>query len=429
MGFYRSWIGGGGELVRRYTSSLQDDVEIAEEVVKVMEAHVKHLAEVGAVPQDAAEAILKALKEVDPAELVKGGFEDVHEALEKWLIDRLGEEVGGWVGLGRSRNDHVAAAIRLAALRRVGKLRRAVERLRCVLAKRALEYADCVMPSFTHFQPAQVITFGHYLLAVDEAAAEFLHVLKAVEDLLKRSPLGAGPAGGVQTPIDRRRLAKLAGFEDVVENALYASGGRLFALTLSSVVVSFLAELSRAVDDFIRWNSPLVGYVEAPDDHVSTSSIMPHKRNLVTLEVFRARASETLGHLVALHAVAAKIGMGYSLDLQEATRHLWAVLRIAEEGLEVFTDFLEKMKFNCAKSRQDAERYYATSSDTAEAIALGGTPFRTAYFQVAEQIKRGAAQLLNVEQALRRPTAGSANPEEVKKTASARLVFCRPPIL
>jgi argininosuccinate lyase len=104
-------------------------------------------------------------------------------------------------------------------------------------------------------------------------------------------------------------------------------------------------------------------------------------------------------------------------------------LRIAEEGLEVFADFLEKMKFNCAKSRQDAERYYATSSDTAEAIALGGTPFRTAYFQVAEQIKRGAAQLLNVEQALRRPTAGSANPEEVKKMASARLVFCRSLIL
>ena len=87
------------------------------------------------------------------------------------------------------------------------------------------------------------------------------------------------------------------------------------------------------------------------------------------------------------------------------------------------------MKFNCAKSRQDAERYYTTSSDTVEAIALRGTPFRTAYFQVAEQIKRGAAQLLNVEQALRRPTAGSANPEEVRRTASARLAFCRPPSL
>ena len=425
MGFYRTWIGGGGDLVRRYTSSLQDDVEIAEEVIRVMKAHVRHLAEVGAVPRDAADAVVKALGELDPAELIGGEFEDVHEALEKRLIDKLGEEVGGWVGLGRSRNDHVAAAIRLAALRKTGELRRAAGRLRCVLARRALEYAECAMPSFTHFQPAQVITFGHYLLALDELVAEFLHVLKAAEDLLARSPLGAGPAGGVQTSIDRRRLAELAGFSDVVENALYASGGRFFALVLASAVVSFLAELSRAVDDFIRWNSPLIGYVEAPDDHVSTSSIMPHKRNLVTLEVLRARIGEALGHLTALHAVVMKVGMGYSLDLQEATRHLWAVLKTATEGLEVFTDFVEKMRFDCGKARQDAERYYATSSDTAETLALAGTPFRTAYFQVARQIKEGTARLLSLEQALRRPTLGSANPEEVKRAASARLAFCR----
>ncbi|ACB40749.1 argininosuccinate lyase [Pyrobaculum neutrophilum] len=425
MSFYRSWIGGEGELVRRYTSSIRDDAEIVEEVVKIMEAHVRHLAEVGAAPKEAAEAVAKALREVEPERLLTSEFEDVHEALEKWLVDRLGEEVAGWIGLGRSRNDHVAAAIRLAALRKTGVLKKAVERMRCVLAKRALEYADCAMPSFTHFQPAQAITFGHYLLAVDELAGEFLHVLKPVEELLKRSPLGAGPAGGARAPIDRERVAKLAGFEGVVENALYASGSRFFALALASAVVSFLVELSRAVDDFIRWNSPLVGYVAAPDSHVSTSSIMPHKRNLVTLEVFRARAAEALGHLAALHAVVMKIGMGYSLDLQEATRHLWAVLNIASEGVEVFTDFLEKMSFDCGRARRDAERYYSTSSDTAEEAALRGVPFRRAYFQLAREIREGAARLLPVDEALRRPTRGSANPEEVKRAASARLVFCR----
>ncbi|ABL87460.1 argininosuccinate lyase [Pyrobaculum islandicum DSM 4184] len=425
MSFYRSWIGEEGELIKRYTSSIKDDVEIAEEVIKVMEAHVKHLAEVGIMPKEAADAILKTLKEATPEQLLSSEFEDIHEALEKWLIDRLGEETAGWVGLGRSRNDHVAAAIRLAALRKASALRKNVEKMRCILAKKALEYADCAMPSFTHFQPAQAITFGHYLLAVDELAAEFLHVLKAVEKLLKRSPLGAGPAGGTRTPIDRERLAKLAGFEDVVENALYASGSRFFALALASAVVSFLTELSRTVDDLIRWNSPLVGYVAAPDSHVSTSSIMPHKRNLVTLEVFRARAAEALGHLTALNAVVMKIGLGYSLDLQEATRHLWAVLNMATEGVEIFIDFLEKMSFNCVKAREDAERYHSTSSDTAETIALSGVPFRKAYFQLAKEIKEGTARLMSIEEALQRPTRGSANPEEVKKAASTRLVFCR----
>ncbi|WP_333638941.1 argininosuccinate lyase [Pyrobaculum aerophilum] len=426
MSFYRSWIGGTGDLVKKYTSSIKDDVELAEEVVRVMKGHVAHLVEIGSIPKEAGERIIKALEEVDASELLKEEFEDVHEALEKWLIDKLGEEIGGWVGLGRSRNDHVAAAIRLAALRKTERLKEEACRLRCALAKRALEYADCPMPSFTHFQPAQVITFGHYLLAIDELLAEFLHILRGVEDLLNRSPLGVGPAGGVRTPLDRRRLAELVGFKEVVENALYASGSRFFALALASAVVSFLAELSRAVDDFIRWNSPVVGYVNSPDSHVSTSSIMPHKRNLVTLEVLRARIAEALGHFAAMSALVMKVGMGYSLDLQEATRHLWAVLNIATEGMAVFRDFIENMAFNCEKSRKDAEAYFTTSSDTAEDEALKGVPFRKAYFQLASAIKAGTARLLTINEALKRPVYGSANPEEVKRAASRRLALCRP---
>jgi len=154
---------------------------------------------------------------------------------------------------------------------------------------------------------------------------------------------------------------------------------------------------------------------------------MPHKRNLVTLEVLRARISEAVGHLTALYAVQAKIGAGYSLDLQEATRHLWAILKIAGEGVEVLRDFVEGLEFNCEKARLDAETYYATSSDTAEAIALSGVPFRRAYFQLAEEIKRGSAKLLSPEEAVKRPTEGSANPEEVRRAASARLIFCKTP--
>jgi len=426
MSFYRSWIGGGGEAVKKYTSSLVDDVEIAEATVEVLKAHVRHLAEVKAIPKEAAEAIEKALGEVRYEELVGGGFEDIHEALEKWLVDRLGPETAWWVGLGRSRNDHVAAAIRLTALRKAAEVKKAAAGLICVLVEKALQYRDCPMPSFTHFQPAQVVTYGHYLLAVAELTEEFLQLLDSVEWLLYKSPLGAGPAGGVKTPIDREALAREAGFKAVVENALYASGGRLFALALASTTVSYLAELSRAVDDFIRWSSPVVGYIEPPLSHVSTSSIMPHKKNPVTLEVFRARSGEAVGHLMAMFTIVSKIGLGYSLDLQEATRHLWAVLKIVKEGLEVLTEFIKEARFNCQKAREDAEAYFTTSSDTVEIKALAGVPFRIAYFQLAEEIKRGQAELLTVEEALQRPTKGSASPKKVEETAAKYLPLCLP---
>ncbi|MEL9989951.1 MAG: argininosuccinate lyase [Thermoproteus sp.] len=424
MALYRRWIGGSGRLVAGYTSSIQDDAEIAEEVVAVMRAHVSHLVEKGVIPKADGEAVLKALGEVRAEDLLRQGYEDVHEALEDYLIGRAGP-AGGWVGLGRSRNDHVAAAIRLRLLRHIDALRSVARGLMCSAARRALEYADCVMPSFTHFQPAQPITFGHYLLALYELLADFDSALAAIRPVADKSPLGSGPSGGTSAPLDRKRLAALAGFGSVAENTLYASSSRFFAGLAASVVASALAELSRFVDDFIAWASPLVGYVEPPAEHISTSSIMPHKRNPVTLEVLRARISEAIADALALLSVQEKIGYGYSLDLQEATRHLWRVFKTAEEGLEVFRSFLDGMKFNCAKAYRDASTYPTTSSDAAEALSMRGMPFREAYFKVAEAVKAGTAALPDPREAVKRPVYGSPDPEQVRASAKEKLALCQ----
>ncbi len=424
MALYRRWIGGGSDVVSSYTSSIEDDAEIAEEVIAVMKAHVSHLVERGLVPREDGEAILKALEEVRAEDLLKPGYEDVHEALEDYLIKRAGPR-GGWVGLGRSRNDHVAAAIRLKLLRRIDALRASAERLICAAARRAVEYADCVMPSFTHFQPAQPITFGHYLLALAELLSDLTTALNSVRPVVDKSPLGSGPSGGTSAPLDRARLAQLAGFGGVVENTLYASSSRFFASLAASAVASALAELSRFVDDFIAWSSPLIGYVEPPPEHVSTSSIMPHKRNPVTLEVLRARISEAVADALALLAVQEKIGYGYSLDLQEATRHLWRVFKTAEEGLDVLRGFLEGMKFHCDKAYRDAAGFPTTSSDAAEKMALAGMPFREAYFEVAEAVKAGSAQLPDPREAVKRPVLGSPDPEAVRRSAMERLAKCQ----
>jgi argininosuccinate lyase len=45
---------------------------------------------------------------------MKPGYEDVFEALEDWLASRTGE-ASVYIWVGRSRNDHVSAALRLYA--------------------------------------------------------------------------------------------------------------------------------------------------------------------------------------------------------------------------------------------------------------------------------------------------------------------------
>jgi len=411
---YRSWI--GGELTG-YTSSMVDDAEIAEEVVRVAEAHIRELARLGLVkdPDKLLEALRRFRHSPDAP------YEDIHEELEAHLIREAGPEAGQF-GLGRSRNDHVAAAIRLRLKKHLDELLGEVRALRCTLLKLAERYADAVMPSYTHGQPAQATTLGHYMLALEEALSDAEEVIKAVYRIVDKSPLGAAAAAGTQVPLDRRRLARELGFSDVVLNALYASGGRLFATAAASAIVAMLAEVSRAINDLVTWHMPQIRYVRAPPSHASTSSLMPHKYNPVTLEVARARMSEAIGHLVALLSIVTRIGMGYSLELQEATRHIWAITRIAIGAIRILRDFLEGAEYDTARMGEDAEKYPTTSSDTAERMAMAGKPFREAYFEVAEALKRGEAKLLPPREALEtRASEGSANPNQVRQTARQKL--------
>ena len=420
MALYRRGIGGSGEAVYRYTSSMEDDREIAANVVRVLRAHVEHLCELG-LAEDCG-PLLEVLNEVPLDELAAYRSEDIHEALEKYLMDRLGR-VAGWVGLGRSRNDHVAAAIRLTLMDRLDELATRVLELRRTLLRLAERYADCVVPTYTHGQPAQVGTLGHYMLALDEALEDHMEVMGAARRVVDRSPLGSAAASGTTVPLDRHRLASLAGFSDVVVNTLYATGSRAFANLACGVVVGMLVELSRFVEDLITWSSPQVGFVEPPIEHVATSSIMPHKRNPVTLEVLRARIAESLGHYVALLAIQMSLRSGYSLDLQEATRHIWAIMRIAADGVDVLADFLSGAVYRCDRMSEEAARYPITSSDAAEMLSMGGrVPYREAYFRVAEEVGRGTAVLPRPGEALRmRRVLGSPNPEEVRRMALEKL--------
>jgi argininosuccinate lyase len=64
-----------------------------------------------------------------------------------------------------------------------------------------------------------------------------------------------------------------------------------------------MLEISRFAEDMLTINSLIPGAINPPIEHVATSSIMPHKRNLVTMEIARARASKVLGYVVASQSI------------------------------------------------------------------------------------------------------------------------------
>jgi len=402
-----------------YTSSSDVDAEIADEVVFVMISHVVYLSERGLVPGDAAKKALRALLELRSGkkklELSKS-YEDVHEALEAYLLKEVGEAVG-YVSLGRSRNDHVAAAIRLKLAKRMLRLAESVCNLRSLLLDKAEEHLETPFPLHTHFQPAQAVTYGHYLMAVEEELGDAVQCIMSDLQLVLKSPLGAAAGAGTSVPIDRAALAKQTGFvHGLVCNSIYATSSRTFFLRALSPLLMLAAAYTRVATDFFLWSHPALGYVELSERHIQTSSIMPHKRNPATLEVLRARCSSLAGLLASVFSVEAKLPTGYNLDLQEATGHVWKAFDILEAATEVLADAIASSRPVPEACERALKAYVAGLTEAAEALSLAKKePYRSVHLRIASLLRERGWSAEEVLSAL-----ASELGEEVAKLSSPR---------
>ena len=98
----------------KYTSSIDIDGRLLSAVVSINSAHVVMLCEQGILDRSVSNQLLHSLKKVPKDLEMKDELEDVHMNVEDYLIAKVGKDVGGMLNLGKSRNDQVATALRMA---------------------------------------------------------------------------------------------------------------------------------------------------------------------------------------------------------------------------------------------------------------------------------------------------------------------------
>ncbi|HNJ81912.1 MAG TPA: argininosuccinate lyase, partial [Methanoregulaceae archaeon] len=105
-----------GEMIH-FLSSMAADRHIAEADILVDIAHVMMLSKQrildGVTTRPLLAALLKLYDEGIPESVFEDEYEDIHAGIEAFLIAMVGEETGGRMHMGRSRNDEVAACLRI----------------------------------------------------------------------------------------------------------------------------------------------------------------------------------------------------------------------------------------------------------------------------------------------------------------------------
>ncbi|PSP95868.1 argininosuccinate lyase [Halobacteriales archaeon QS_4_62_28] len=370
-----------GGPARSFLSSLADDERIFAADIAVDRAHVVMLADQECIERETAGEILAALADIESAghgQLPDG--EDVHEAIESAVIERVGPE-GGKMHTARSRNDEVAACIRYRMRADVLELIETVVEAREQLLAVAEAHTETVMPGYTHLQPAQPTTVAHWIASYEQALQRDTARLLDAYDRVNQNPLGSAAFAGTPVDIDRERTAELLGFESVLENSMDASATRDFLVEVTGAVATLATTLSGLAEDVVVMASK--GHVELDDDYASTSSIMPQKKNPDTMELVRGRTGDATAGLNGLLTNLKGQPRAYNRDLQRAGRHAWDAIDSVTESVAVATGAVTTADWPAEALERAAADGFSTATGVADLLAMAGVPFRTAHELVA----------------------------------------------
>lgn len=430
-----------------FGSSLEEDLILAPYDVRCSQAHVTALFEGGIISEARAGALRAALaqvsSEVKSGEFVEfarsSGAEDVHGAIDARVRELCPNGEGEWLHAGRSRNDQVATTLLLYARERASDgctLSATIVREFVNQAKHELD-AKTLLCATTHWQPAQPVLLAFWLCA---AAQPFLRSMRrfasADQESGARSPLGCGAVAGSSLPLNREASAKELGFAAPSRNAMDAIGTRDGVLDVAHAYVRAVVDASRVAGELVIWSTPQFGYARLGDASSTGSSLMPQKRNPDPFELVRASAAEVNGSYSAALSTLRGLPLSYHRDLQITKKLAIAAIERGLAALKAFARAISDVTFDRERLNAHASDGYAVATDLADALILGGVSAREAHRRVGEAVaaaESGGRQLgeadlsalgayapldaLGSVQAKR--TAGSTNPEEVRRAIDA----------
>jgi len=384
------FAGGPAEALAQLSVSVQFDWRLAPYDLLASRAHARVLHRAGLLDDDELVRMLGALDDLDEA-AATGTFrptiedEDVHTALERGLLERLGS-LGGKLRAGRSRNDQVATDLRLYLRDHVRRLTLRLTELESALADQAAQHLETAAPGLTHLQHAQPVVFGHQLLAHVQPLVRDVYRLRDWDVRASVSPLGAGALAGSSLPVDPVATALELGFRVSAENSIDAVSDRDFAAEFLFVAALIGVHLSRLGEEVVLWTSREFGWVELADAFSTGSSIMPQKKNPDIAELARGKAGRLIGHVAGSLAMLKGLPLAYDRDLQEDKEPVFDAVDTLLLVLPALTGMIATMRIDVDRLAEAAPAGYALATDVAEYLVRQGVAFRDAHEAVGHLV-------------------------------------------
>lgn len=367
-----------------FNQSILIDIRLFDADLRGSMAHAQMLGKQHIIESDEAKQLVAELSSMreeyaNQTLQIDLNEEDIHSFIEAELTRRLGD-IGKKIHTGRSRNDQVATAMKIYALDEVEWIIEALEKVILAFTDEAQEHLETIMPSYTHLQRAQPITYGHYLMAyVEMFYRDYGRIKDAAKRIKETMPLGAGALATTTFPLDRAYTTELLGFSNYSNNSLDAVSDRDYSLELLSAFSILSMHLSRYSEEVIIWTSQEFKFLSLKDTFSTGSSIRPQKKNADIHELFRGKSGRVFGDLMGVLTVMKGIPLAYNKDIQEEKERLFDAIDTVKMMLSLLPSMIDETIANKEVMYKAASTGFINATDCADYLTAKGLPFRDAY--------------------------------------------------
>jgi len=371
------------------------DVRLWAEDLAGSHAHARELERIGVLSADERARIGDALDRC-AALFAAGTFplheddEDLHGAIERWLVADLGD-LGGRLRAGRSRNDQIVSDLRLWSRAACDELVTAIADLADALLVQADAHLDWLAPGYTHLQRAQPVLLGHHLLAFVWMLERDAERILDARTRIDRSTLGSGAIAGQTLGLDPEAYAEALGFAGVVENSIDAVSSRDVIIELVAALAICATTLSRLGEELVIWSTSEFAFVRLGDEYSTGSSMMPQKRNPDVAELVRGKSGRVVGDLMALLTMVKGLPLSYDRDLQEDKEPVFDAVDTLLVSLRAMAGAVASLAFDRERLAAAASDSFALATDVAERLVQLGVPFRQAHEGVGRLVREAEA--------------------------------------
>jgi len=361
---------------------------------RIDRAHLIMLHECGIIDREIAGKIASAIEDIDrtidPSTLVyTGEVEDFFFLIEKELKSRIGVDVAGFLHTARSRNDIDHTLFKIALKAKIDSFMTQARHLLAAMIESAERNLATLIVAYTHGQPAQPTTFGHYLSAAVEVLIRDIERLNQARQIVNLCPMGACAITTSGFPIDRLLMAELLGFAAPLPNSYSCIAAVDYITATYSAVELLFLHLGRLIQDLQVWSSFEVGQIYVPNAFVQISSIMPQKRNPVAIEHLRHLASQAGARARAVRDIVHNTPFTDMNDSEAETQMMgYEAFHAGARVLELFTSLIGQISIDSQRVKQNIDRSSITITELADSLVRQESlSFRQAH-EIAAQVAR-----------------------------------------